>query len=96
MIGPAKSFDGNKLYVPVKFIDTEQTVDSVTASGLAVKITFKYKKQKESGDWDMIYILNNQFNKIMKTLKMVQHNRNHFDPAVAQKIPVSLLSYTFF
>lgn len=87
LIGPAKSFDGNKLYVPVKFIDTEQTVDSVTASGLAVKITFKYKKQKESGDWDMIYILNNQFNKIMKTLKMVQHNRNHFDPAVAQKIP---------
>ena len=28
-----------------------------------------------------------QFNKIMRTLKFVQHNRNFYDPVAAHKIP---------
>jgi len=87
LLGPAKSFDGTTLYVPKRFAEFQETVKSVTATGEEINVTFKYKKQKEQGDWDMIYILNVQFNKIMRTLNMVQHNRNHFDPTVAQKIP---------
>jgi len=87
LLGPAKSFDGTKLYVPKKIRDTEVTVQSITITGENVNVTFKFKKQKDQGDWDMIYILNVQFNKIMRTLQLVQHNRNHFDPTVAHKIP---------
>jgi len=80
--GPVKSFDGRKLFLPMKLdnVVTQGTAThSVTGAAVVVKINFKSKREM-GADRDVIQHYNILFNRILRVLKFSQHNRNFFDP----------------
>jgi len=82
LTGPVKSFDGRKLFLPMKLdnVVTQGTAThSTTGDTVTVKINFKSKREM-GADRDVIQHYNILFNRIMRVLKFSQHKRNFFDP----------------
>ncbi len=51
-----------------------------------VKLIITYKREKKTGDRDVVQFFNILFNRIFRLLKFSQHNRNFYDPAGAHSI----------
>jgi len=86
--GPVKSFDGRKLFLPFQLdnVVTKGTAThSVTGESVVIKINFKSKREM-GADRDVVQHYNILFNRIMRALKLSQHNRNFFDPKAANHI----------
>ena len=85
--GHVRVFDGTKLFLPKELPHqrtTSQGVDS--KSGDKVEITVVFKRELERDNREMIFLYNNIFKRIMRSLKLVQHNRNYFDPKSSHSI----------
>ena len=52
-----------------------------------VKLTFSLKHRKKLSDRSCVQFYNTQFREIMQTLKIVQINRNLYDPTVTHMMP---------
>ena len=52
-----------------------------------VKITLTLKHKKTLADRSCVQFYNVLFRRIMQTLKMVQMNKNFYDPTVAMMVP---------
>lgn len=87
VIGPTKTFDGTKLFLP-KLLDSKSTVCDGTSSetGSNIQIIINYKKKLELCDRDMIQQFNILFKRIFGVLKFKMHNRNFYDPKSAHAI----------
>ncbi|XP_055640533.1 protein argonaute-3 [Toxorhynchites rutilus septentrionalis] len=86
VIGNAKTFDGVKLFLPIKLPDVETILKSqnpVDGHEITIKIIYK-RKQKMS---ECIHFYNILFQRIMKVLKMVEMARKNFDPSAPKLIP---------
>lgn len=79
------TFDGVALFMP-KLLDESITVlKSTSRDGKTFNITILFKKKMRMGDCVKLYNL--LFDKIMKILKYVRHNRKQFDPTEPILIP---------
>jgi len=86
--GPTKTFDGVCLYLPHMLPDNpahlqaEHPLDSTK-----VKLTVTLKHVKKLNDSKSIQFYNTLFRRIMNTLKMVQMNKNFYDPRAGHMVP---------
>ena len=88
MFGPAKTFDGIMLCVPERLPQDKTELESVhSADGSAVRLTITLKHQKKMADRSCTQFYNVLFRRIMNTLKMVQMNKNYYDPTKAMMVP---------
>ena len=58
-----------------------------SADGSAVRLTITLKHQKKMADRSCTQFYNVLFRRIMNTLKMVQMNKNYYDPTKAMMVP---------
>lgn len=85
--GPTKSFDGAKMFLPKRLNSALTTsVAKNAANGEEVKVTFAFKKERKGGERDVIQHYNILFNRVLRALKFVMHNRNFYDPKGAHHI----------
>jgi len=88
VLGPTKTFDGICLYLPerlaedVTCLEAEHSIDQAI-----VKLTITLKHRKKLADRSSIQFYNTLFRRIMNTLKMVQMNKNYYNPAEAMMVP---------
>ena len=88
LFGPTKTFDGIMLCLPDKLSHDQtrlEALHSVDNSKVELTITFKHRKNMVERSTTQFY--NILFRKIMKTLKMVEMNRNFYDPVAAMMVP---------
>jgi len=52
---------------------------TIADTGVAVKVTINFKRERRAGDRDIVQFLNILFNRIFRVLKFSQHNRNFYD-----------------
>ena len=88
VLGPTRTFDGICLYLPERL---EQEVTRLEArhsvDNSLVTLTVTLKHMKKLADRSCIQFYNTLFRKIMNTLKMVQMNKNYYNPAEAMMVP---------
>ena len=88
VLGPTRTFDGICLYLPERL---EQAVTRLEArhpmNHYLVTLTVTLKHRKRLADRSCIQFYNTLFRKIMNTLKMVQMNKNYYNPAEAMMVP---------
>jgi len=88
LFGPTKTFDGIMLCLPDKLSQDQtrlEALHSIDNSKVELTITFKHRKNMVERSTTQFY--NILFRKIMKTLKMVEMNRNFYDPVAAMMVP---------
>lgn len=79
---------GNKLYLPIKIFDTQQTFcETIPGGDQQVTISIIYKKQMSLGHPDCLHLYNVLFKKIMRELLYIQMGRNYFNPQHKSLIP---------
>ena len=87
-IGPTKTFDGVFLYLPLQL---EQDVTELTAShpldNTEVRVTLSLKHIKKMADARSIQFYNTLFRRILGILKMVEMNKNFYDPKAGHMVP---------
>lgn len=86
VLGNAKTFDGVKLFLPIKLPNTETILYSknpVDGHQVTIKVLYK-RKQRMSENIQFYNIL---FQRIMKVLQMVEMGRKNFDPSAPKLIP---------
>jgi hypothetical protein len=82
-----QSFDGAKLFLPLVLNPPVQTAAAPHPStGEQVQVTLAFKKERKSGDRDVVQHYNILFNRIMRVLKFTMHNRNFYDAKGAHHI----------
>jgi len=87
-LGPTKTFDGICLYLPHLLPDVVNVVSgSHPIDQSEVKITITLKHKKRMVDKTSIQFYNVLFRRIMQTLKMVQMNKNFYDPTSGHLVP---------
>ncbi|CAL1300079.1 unnamed protein product [Larinioides sclopetarius] len=86
VIGNVKTFDGMKLYLPLK-LAVSPTKIAVTRHTDGSVITVVIKLVKKSTPSDCLHLYNLLFRKVMRTLKMVQVGRNYFNPKGGIPVP---------
>ena len=88
LFGPTKTFDGIMLCLPDR-LNQDQTrleaLHSIDNSKVELTITLKHRKTMVERSTTQFY--NILFRKIMKTLKMVEMNRNFYNPVSAMMVP---------
>ena len=88
VFGPTKTFDGVVLYLPHQL---EENVTYHTAKhpvdNSEVTLTVTLKHVKKLADTKSIQFYNTLFRRIMHTLKMVQMNKNFYDPTAGHMVP---------
>ena len=88
VFGPTKTFDGVCLYLPhllrdnPAYFQAEHPLDSSK-----VQLTVTLKHVKKLNDSKSIQFYNVLFRRIMHTLKMVQMNKNYYDPRAGHMVP---------
>jgi len=88
VLGPTKTFDGVCLYLPhelkekVTVLVAKHPIDQ---SDVTVTITLKHIKKL--ADPKSVQFYNTLFRRIMGTLKMVQMNKNFYDPRAGHMVP---------
>lgn len=86
IIGNTKTFDGTILYLPVELPDNITEFTAINENDdTSVEVKIIYKRKKNLGE--CIHLYNVLFNKIMKSLKMVQFGKKQFDPTAPMIIP---------
>ncbi|XP_055386701.1 protein argonaute-3 [Condylostylus longicornis] len=83
--GGTKTFDGVTLYLPIMLPQCETTYTSQNVDGTPIEIKLIYKRKKPLRD--CVHLYNILFDRIMKTLNFVRHNRKQFDPTAPKIIP---------
>lgn len=83
--GPAKTFDGVILYLPIKLPEVKTVATKQDREGNSYQVTIIYKKQKTLRE--CIHLYNVLFDRVMKTLKYVRYNRKQFDPSKPMMVP---------
>ena len=87
VFGPTKTFDGVCLYLPhmlennVTYLTAKHPVDNSE-----VTLTVTLKHVKKLADTKSIQFYNTLFRRIMHTLKMVQMNKNFYDPTAGHMV----------
>ena len=88
MFGATKTFDGICLFLPEKLQQDRTDLEAVHSSdGSTVRLTITLKHQKKMADRSCTQFYNVLFRRIMNTLKMVQMNKNYYDPTKAMMVP---------
>jgi len=88
ILGETKVFDGVKLFLPEMLDPGLKNLTSThPETGNSVKIVLKFIRACKSGDRETLQLYCILFNKIMRTLKFTQHNRNFYDANNPFKIP---------
>ena len=85
LFGPTKTFDGIMLCLPERLSQDQtrlEALHSLDNSKVELTITLKHRRTMVERSTTQFY--NILFRKIMKTLKMVEMNRNFYDPVAAQ------------
>jgi len=88
VFGPTKTFDGVCLYLPhmlkddPTFLKANHPVDNTEIS-----VTATLKHIKKMSDSKSIQFYNTLFRRIMFSLKMVQMNKNFYDPRAGHMVP---------
>ncbi|XP_054711719.1 piwi-like protein Ago3 [Uloborus diversus] len=86
IIGQIKTFDGSKLYLPLKLSSAVVSVTvNLPTDNSAVNVTIKYIKKCQPAD--CLHLYNILFKKVMTILKMTQVGRNYFDPKGGIPVP---------
>ena len=86
VLGATKSFDGAAtLNLPRKLPQDTAKYDSQTADGTPVKVTINFKSERRDGP-EVVRHYNILFNRVLRALKLTQHNRNYYDPKGAHHI----------
>lgn len=86
---------GNKLYLPTKITDTQQTFcETIPGGDQQVTLSITFKKQMSLGHPDCLHLYNVLFKKIMRELLYVQMGRNYFNPEHKSLIPQHRLEVT--
>lgn len=88
LIGPVKSFDSICLYLPVQ-LEQQVTVASGRhpLNNSEVMVTITLKHEKRMGDRTCVQLYNVLFKHIMSDLKMVNIQKNYYDPALGNMVP---------
>ncbi|XP_055936429.1 piwi-like protein Ago3 [Argiope bruennichi] len=86
IIGNVKTFDGMKLYLPLKLAVSPQKI-AVTRPTDKTIVTVVIRLIKESSPSDCLHLYNLLFRKVMRTLKMIQVGRNYFNPKGGIPVP---------
>ncbi|KAG8178643.1 hypothetical protein JTE90_010554 [Oedothorax gibbosus] len=86
VIGSVKTFDGMKLYLPLK-LEPSPMCFSVQMPTDQSLVTVTLKLVKKSLSSDLIHLYNLLFRKAMRILKMTQVGRNYFDPKGGIPVP---------
>ena len=88
LTGPTRAFDGIMLCLPDKLAQDQMTVEAVhSVDNSIVDVTITLKHRKTMADRSTTQFYNILFRKIMKTLKMVEMNRNFYNPVSAMMVP---------
>lgn len=85
VIGPAKTFDGVTLYLPIKLEQIYTVATAQDRDGNNYEVTVIFKRQKKLRE--CIHLYNVLFDRVMKILKYVRYNRKQFDPTKPMLIP---------
>ena len=86
--GPTKTFDGVCLYLPHMLPDNPAHLQADhPLDSTKVKLTVTLKHVKKLNDSKSIQFYNTLFRRIMNTLKMVQMNKNFYDPRAGHMVP---------
>ena len=86
--GPTRTFDGIMLCLPDRLSEDQTRLEAVHPldnSKVELTVTLKHRKNMVERSTTQFY--NILFRKIMKTLKMVEMNRNFYDPVAAMMVP---------
>ena len=88
LTGPTRTFDGIMLCLPDKLAQDQMKVEAVhSVDNSIVDVTITLKHRKTMADRSTTQFYNVLFRKIMKTLKMVEMNRNFYNPVSAMMVP---------
>merc|ERR1719494_1283152 len=88
LTGPTRTFDGIMLCLPDKLAQDQMKVEAVhSVDNSKVDVTITLKHRKTMADRSTTQFYNILFRKIMKTLKMVEMNRNFYNPVLAMMVP---------
>ena len=86
--GPTRNFDGIMLCLPDRLREDQMRLQAVhPQDNSEVELTITLKHKKTLTDRSTTQFYNILFRKIMKTLKMVEMNRNFYDPVAAMMVP---------
>ncbi|XP_015904269.2 piwi-like protein Ago3 [Parasteatoda tepidariorum] len=86
IIGPTKTFDGSKLYLPLRLDMSPMVVDvNMPTDNSLVNVSIKLIKK--SSFCDCLHLYNLIFKQVMRILKMTQVGRNYFNPKGGIPIP---------
>ena len=81
LFGAGKVFDGSCLSLPERLQQDRTDLEAVhSTDGSTVMLTITLKHQKKMADRSCTQFYNVLFRRIMNTLKMVQMNKNYYDP----------------
>ena len=87
VFGRIKHFNGYNLFLPKMIEGGRMELVSRESRDLTdVKVTVVFKKKHDIGSMQLLSIFNGVFNRIMRALKFIQHNRKFFDPSKSNKI----------
>ena len=85
-LGPTRTFDGVVLYLPHQIENSVfQAKHPVDQSEVTITIILKHSKKM--GDSRSIQFYNTLFRRIMQSLKMVQMNKNYYNPRAGNMVP---------
>lgn len=83
--GNVKTFDGSKLYLPLKLSPLTDVTVNMPTDESAVTVNIKFIKVCQPSD--CVHLYNLLFRKVMNILKMTQVGRNFFDPKGCVPVP---------
>jgi len=87
VFGRIKHFNGYNLFLPKMIEGGRMELVSRESRDLTdVKVTVVFKKKHDIGSMQLLSMFNGVFNRIMRALKFIQHNRKFFDPSKSNKI----------
>jgi hypothetical protein len=89
IFGEVFSFDGVRLYLPVKCSVSGEKIPGGSPDGSNVVVTIALKRELRPGHPELSQHYNILFNRINRSLKLAEHNRKFFDSTLAHKIPVT-------
>ena len=88
VFGPTKTFDGVCLYLPNLLKDNPSYRNAThPVENTEVTVTVTLKHVKKLNDSKSIQFYNTLFRRIMNTLKMVEMNKNFYDPRAGHMVP---------
>ncbi|XP_035226356.1 piwi-like protein Ago3 [Stegodyphus dumicola] len=86
VIGNVKTFDGSKLYLPLKLMTSPVNIEvHMPTDNSLVSVSIKFVKECQPND--CLHLYNLLFRKVMRILKMTQVGRNYFDPQGGIPVP---------